>query len=194
MTEVEVANYWNRNAPVWINLVRAGYDVYRDCLNTPAFFGILPDITGKRGIDIGCGEGYNTRLLADKNSMIEAIDFAPAFIESAKAMEAEFPLGINYSVASATQIPFQNKTFDFATSFMCFMGLPEPEKALQEVYRVLKPGGFFQFSIEHPCFKPPHLKKVRNILGQLQAIEVGQYFVTNDGEVEEWIFGNTPWF
>jgi len=192
MNEIEVGNFWNSNAPVWINLVRVGYDVYRDYLNTPAFFEILPDVKDMTGIDIGCGEGYNTRLLADRGAILEAIDIAPAFIESAKAMEKEFPLGINHSVASATQIPFQNESFGFATSFMCLMDLPTPEKALQEAFRVLKPGGFFQFSIEHPCFKPPYLKKLRTIQGKTYAVEVGKYFSGNDGEIEQWIFGNTP--
>ena len=45
-------------------LARAGYDVYRDHLNTPAFFQMLPDVTNLRGLELGCGEGYNTRLLA----------------------------------------------------------------------------------------------------------------------------------
>jgi len=192
MNETEVGHYWNRNASVWTNLVRAGYDVYRDYLNTPAFFAILPDIKNKEGIDIGCGEGYNTRLLADHGASMAAIDIAPAFIESAREMEREFPIGIYYVVASATCIPFQNECFDFAASFMCLMDLPEPEKAIQEAYRVLKPGGFFQFSIEHPCFKPPYLKKLRNTKGETYAVEVGSYFSGNDGEIEEWIFGNTP--
>lgn len=166
--------------------------MYRNYLNTPAFFEILPDINTLKGIDIGCGEGYNTRLLVDKGAILEAIDIAPSFIESAMTMEQEFPLGINYAVASATQIPFPNEYFDFATSFMCLMDLPEPEKAIEEAYRVLKPGVFFQFSIEHPCFKPPYLKKLRDVQGKTYAVEVGRYFSSNDGEIEQWIFGNTP--
>jgi ubiquinone/menaquinone biosynthesis C-methylase UbiE len=192
MNETEVGQYWNRNAPVWTNLVRAGYDVYRNYLNTPAFFAILPDIMNKEGIDIGCGEGYNTRLLAERGAILQAIDIAPVFIESARAMEREFPSGIHYGVASATQLPYQNECFDFAVSFMCLMDLPEPEKAIQEAYRVLKPGSFFQFSIEHPCFKSPYLKKLRNTEGKTYAIELGRYFSGNDGEIEQWIFGNTP--
>lgn len=192
MNEIEVGNYWNNNAAVWTTLVRAGYDVYRDYLNTPAFFKILPSVSNKYGIDIGCGEGYNTRLLADRGAILVAIDIAPVFIENARKQENEFPLGINYSVASATQMPFQNDSFDFATSFMCLMDLPEPEKALREAYRILKPGGFFQVSIEHPCFKPPYLKKLRNEKGATYAVEVGKYFSSNDGEIEQWIFGNAP--
>jgi len=42
MKKIDVANYWNRNAPVWINLVRAGFDVYRDYINTPAFLESCP--------------------------------------------------------------------------------------------------------------------------------------------------------
>lgn len=192
MNEIEVRNYWNNNAPAWTVLSRAGHDIYRDYLNTPAFFEILPDIKEMKGIDIGCGEGYNTRLLADHGAIIEAIDIAPVFIEQAKALEKEYPLGINYSVASATQLPFQHESFDFATSFMCLMDIPDQEKALEEAFRVLKPGGFFQFSIEHPCFKTPHLKKVKSGNGSTYAYEIGNYFSATKGKIEEWIFRDAP--
>ncbi|MBL7710748.1 MAG: class I SAM-dependent methyltransferase [Chitinophagaceae bacterium] len=192
MNEIEVGKYWNNNAHTWTILSRAGYDIYRDYLNTPSFFEILPDIKGKKGIDIGCGEGHNTRLLADQGAIVEAIDIAPLFIENAKALEKEHPLGINYSLASATHLPFQNQTFDFATSFMCLMDIPDQEMVLKEVFRVLKSGGFFQFSIEHPCFKTPHLKKVKTLAGKTYAFEIGGYFSETNGKIEEWIFGDAP--
>jgi trans-aconitate methyltransferase len=65
MDHEEAGRYWNGTADAWTELARAGYDVYRDHLNTPAFFASLPDVSGLCGLDIGCGEGHNTRLLAD---------------------------------------------------------------------------------------------------------------------------------
>ena len=64
-------------------LSRAGYDVYRDYLNTPAFFAILPDVRGLIGLDIRCGEGHNTRLLAHRGARVMGIDASPTFIRYA---------------------------------------------------------------------------------------------------------------
>ena len=57
----EVGRVWDENADVWTRLVRAGYDVYRDFLYTPAFLAVLPDVRGRLGLQVGCGEGWNTR-------------------------------------------------------------------------------------------------------------------------------------
>ena len=59
MDHKEVGRYWNENAHVWTRLARAGYDIYRDYLNTPAFSDHLPEVDGLTGIDIRCGEGHN---------------------------------------------------------------------------------------------------------------------------------------
>ncbi len=53
MDDKEVGRYWNGNAEVWTRLARAGYDVYRDYLNTPAFLAMLRDVRGRFGLDIG---------------------------------------------------------------------------------------------------------------------------------------------
>ena len=59
---------WEHNAAAWVELSRAGYDVYRDLVNTPAFLAMLPDVAGLVGIDLGCGEGHNTRLVRDRGA------------------------------------------------------------------------------------------------------------------------------
>jgi ubiquinone/menaquinone biosynthesis C-methylase UbiE len=192
MDHYEVGRYWNGNARVWTKLARAGFDVYRDHLNTPAFFDLLPDVKGLAGLDIGCGEGHNTRLLAKRGARVTAIDIAEVFIEQAQETEAQEPLGIDYRVASAVELPFEDGSFDFATAFMSFMDIPETGRVLAEAYRVLKPGGFLQFSITHPCFDTPHRRNLRDRDGVTRAIEVGDYFRNLDGEISEWLFGAAP--
>jgi ubiquinone/menaquinone biosynthesis C-methylase UbiE len=173
-------------------LARAGYDVYRDQLNTPAFLDLLPDVTGLAGLDVGCGEGHSTRLLARRGARMTAVDIAEDFIAHAIAAEADEPLGIAYQIANAADLPFEDRRFDFATGVMSFMDIPVPDRVLAETWRVLRPGGFLQFSISHPCFYTPHRRNLRGADGRTYAIEVGEYFDNRDGALDEWLFTAAP--
>jgi SAM-dependent methyltransferase len=192
MDHREVGRYWNENADDWTRLVRRGLDIYRDGFNTPAFFEVLPDVRGLQGVDIGCGEGHNTRLLAQRGARMTGIDIAERFIEHARHAEAVEPHGIDYRVASAVELPFPDATFDFAAAFMSFMDIPETQRVVAEAFRILKPGGFLQFSIAHPCFDTPHRRNLRNERGLTYALEIGDYFRNQEGEVDEWTFSGLP--
>lgn len=192
MDHEEVGRFWDANADAWTKLARAGYDVYRDYLNTPAFFAMLPDVEGLSGLDLGCGEGHNTRLLAGRSAHVTAVDISEVFIGYARQSEEQAPLGIDYRLASAVELPFADSTFDFATAFMSFMDIPETDRVLAEAYRVLQPGGFLQFSITHPCYDTPHRRNLRDENGLTYAIEVGDYFRNLNGEITEWLFSAAP--
>jgi ubiquinone/menaquinone biosynthesis C-methylase UbiE len=192
MNHLEAGAYWNENAAAWTLMARKGYDIYRDHLNTPAFFALLPSVEGLEGLDIGCGEGHNTRLLAGRGARMQGIDISEVFIEAAQEKEQEEPLGIVYRVASAVALPFADEHFDFATGFMSFMDVPETALVIQEAFRVLKKGGFLQFSITHPCFDTPHRKNLRDEHRKTYAVEVGNYFTNDEGRVDEWIFKSAP--
>jgi len=58
---------------------------------------------------------------------------------------------------------------------------------LAEAYLVLKPEGFLQFSILHPCFNTPHRWNLRNEQGLTYAIEVGDYFRNLEREIDQWL-------
>ena len=172
-----------------------GYDIYRDHLNSPAFFKMLPDISGLKGLDIGCGEGYNTRLAAQKGANMTAIDISKTFIQHAIAMEEKIPFKINYKVASAVDLPFSDNEFDFAMATMSLMDIPENNIVMTEAYRVIKPGGFFQFSITHPCFFKKGWKWLRNENNEnneKMGMICSNYFYSIDGDIEEWIFSAAP--
>lgn len=192
MDDKEVGKYWDENAENWIKLARLGFDRCRDLINSPAFFKMLPKVENLKGLDIGCGEGYNTRIAAKTGAIMTAIDISKKFITAAKEFEAEKPLGIKYQVASAIDLPFPNEYFDFAIATMSLMDIADTEKALLEAYRVIKTNGFFQFSITHPCFWNSKHSWVRNDNGKRTGFIVSDYFKQANGEIDEWIFGAAP--
>jgi SAM-dependent methyltransferase len=187
MTPAEIARYWEANAETWTRLARAGYDVYRDELNTPAFLALLPPVQDLAGLDVGCGEGSNTRLLARRGAQMQGVDIAPTFIRHAQAQEALEPLNIRFRTADAMALPYPDASFDFVTAFMSLMDIADPALALREAARVIRRGGFVQFSILHPCFVPHCRKVVRDQTGKAIALEVGGYFAT-ETRLDVWHF------
>jgi ubiquinone/menaquinone biosynthesis C-methylase UbiE len=120
------------------------------------------------------------------------VDLVPTFIAYAREAERENPQGIQYAIGSAQNLPFASEGFDFATAFMSLVDMPGPEVALREGWRVLRSGGFLQFSITHPCFFPPHRCQLRNERGEPYAVELGRYFDRIDGEIDRWTFSAAP--
>ncbi len=192
MNHREAGRYWDGNAEAWSALSRAGYNACRDRILNPWFFAMLPDVTGLEGLDIGCGDGDNTREMTRRGAQMRGVDIAPRFIAIAEETERADPRGVQYVCASAVELPFPDESFDFAVAFMSLMDVPEFEVALAECYRIVRPGGFLQFSITHPCCDVPHRRKVKNTEGEMIAMEVGGYFAGSSGQVLEWIFGAAP--
>jgi SAM-dependent methyltransferase len=151
--EEQVAAAWDANAATWVEHVRAGYDLYREAFTMPAFLAFIPDLGGLRVIDLGCGEGHNTRALARRGAKITGVDLAPRMIAAARANEAAEPLGIIYQVGSFAGLEFcEDASFDAAVSTMALRDGPDFAAAARAVHRVLRPGGGFHFSVLHPCF------------------------------------------
>jgi SAM-dependent methyltransferase len=190
--EQQVARHWDDNAPAWIRLSRMGCDTSRDYVNTPAFLAMLPDVRGMRGLDIGCGEGHNTRLVARRGAAMTAIDVSRRFLEAARAGAREAALGIRHARASGTRLPFAGRSFDFVMGTMSFMDMPGHDQLVAECFRVLRPGGFLQFSICHPCFATPRWNWILDGDGRRVAMECGDYFDQIDGEIETWMFSAAP--
>jgi SAM-dependent methyltransferase len=96
---------------------------------------------GGKAIDVGCGTGNLSVELAKNSSLesIEAFDFSPAYIAYAKTKLVE--PRINFQVADACAIPFDDATFDLTLSMLVLAFIPEPLRAVREMVRVTKPGG-----------------------------------------------------
>jgi ubiquinone/menaquinone biosynthesis C-methylase UbiE len=172
---------WNDAAESWVDFVRKGKDYYREGLNNPAAFELIGDITGLTVLDLACGEGYNTRILARKSAKATGIDLSEKMIEFAKQKEEKEPLGICYKVMNAADLhEFSNNQFDLATCFMSLQDIQDFEEAISEVARVLKYSRRFVFSIPHPCTEMIRLRKPEG--EKIRAIE--RYFRTMQYTIE----------
>jgi 2-polyprenyl-3-methyl-5-hydroxy-6-metoxy-1,4-benzoquinol methylase len=191
-SEDEVARYWNENAPGWAAEVRSGHDVAREWLNNPAFLAFIGDLRGRRVLDAGCGEGHNTRILARAGAQMTGIDIAERMIELAREEERRAPLGIQYRCTSYADLGMLDAaSFDAVVSFMALMDGPRFEAAMQECFRVLRPGGMLAFSITHPCFITRGSSWIRNEQGVKVRWTVGGYFDPAPW-VERWRFTDAP--
>jgi 2-polyprenyl-3-methyl-5-hydroxy-6-metoxy-1,4-benzoquinol methylase len=150
----KIEKQWDDAAEAWADFVRTGKDWTRLEMNNPAMFEVLGDIKGKKLLDIGCGEGLNTRLMAEKGAIVIGVDFSREMIKLALEEEERENLGIEYHVADACDLEiFGDKTFDVVASFMAIQDVEDYGGAIKEVSRVLKDDGRFVFGIPHPCFE-----------------------------------------
>ena len=191
-TEGEVARHWDDNADVWTEHVRQGWDTFREHLNNPAFLKLVGNLKGKKVLDAGCGEGYNTRIFARMGAIMTGIDISPRLIEHACRAEQKEPLGIHYELASFTDMPiFKDESFDTVVSTMALMDSPDFEKAVAEIFRVLRKNGDFFFSISHPCFMTEGFGWVNEDRENKPLLTVSGYF-SKKHWVEHWQFSNVP--
>ncbi len=190
--EQAVAEYWNANAPVWIDQVEKGHDMHREAHNNPAMFAFLGDVSSKTVLDAGCGEGHNTRMLAEQGAVVAGVDIAEAMIEQARSIEERTKLGISYHHGSYCRMPFfADGQFDLVVSFMSLMDGPDYPGAVGEIRRVLKPGGELVFNITHPCFLTPGLGWVTDQTGKKTKLTVAGYF-DREPYIERWKFTHSP--
>ena len=95
-----------------------------------------------RVLDVGCGSGWATRLLADYafDGRVTGIDISDEMVELARESSAGYK-NVDFKVASAEQLPFETSEFTHAFSMESLYYYRNIPKALAEIHRVMKPGG-----------------------------------------------------
>lgn len=155
-TPAAVQAVWEANAAFWDDYVGAEGNAFHRILIAPATLRLLALRPDEEVLEIACGNGQFAREMARLGARVTAFDFAPTFIERARAHSAEANLSINYYVLDATQAEALSGLgvgrFDAAVANMAFMDIIDLPAALRATTRLLKPGGRLVFSIMHPCF------------------------------------------
>lgn len=97
-----------------------------------------------RILDVGCGPGYLTLMLAGANpaAHVTGVDFAPRQVAFAnRRLRQSGVANCQFVLADAMDLPFADGSFDIVTCMFSIKYWPDPPRGLREIRRVLDPGG-----------------------------------------------------
>lgn len=128
-------------------------------------------------LEIGAGTGLNLNHYPQDVKEILATDNDEAMLAQAKK---HFPEGfIHFEIVDAQALPYPVNEFDTVVATLVFCSIPNPDAALKEVYRVLKPGGTFLL-LEHVRKNTPFVGKTLDTITPLWKIMAGGCHLNRD--------------
>lgn len=120
----------------------------------PSLRAVLPDLAGRRVVDLGCGFGWFCRWAAGAGAAsVLGIDVSDNML--ARAGADTRIASVSYRKADLEQLELGIDEFDVAYSSLTFHYLVDLARLFSTVHRGLVPGGAFVFSVEHPIFTAP---------------------------------------
>ena len=114
---------------------------------------VVPEATG-RVLEIGIGSGLNLPLYSPKVvQQVIGLEPSPKLLEMARRVERH-GLSVDFVEGSAEEIPLENASVDTVVTTWTLCTIPDPDSALRQMRRVLKPGGHLLF-VEHGRARDP---------------------------------------
>lgn len=112
---------------------------------------LLPDLSGAKVLEIGCGRGDFSIWLGRKHprALITAVDFSDTAIEIARRKLGSDMANVSFQVDDAERLKFSEATFDYVISCECMEHVPHPEVMAKEIRRVLRPNAKFLLTTEN---------------------------------------------
>jgi SAM-dependent methyltransferase len=160
---------------------------------------LLGDVAGRRVLEIGCGSAPCARWLREAGADVVAFDISAGMLSRAADLNRSTGIAVPLLQADAGALPFADDSIDVACS--AFGGLPfvaDVAGALTEVRRVLRPGGRFVASVNHPMRwpfpdspDPQDLRIVSSYFDRTPYVETGDdgqtVYVEHHRTVGDWV-------
>lgn len=146
----------------------------------------------KVALEIACGTGRVTRHLRSAiatGAKLIATDLSPDMLQVAKEELRGLP--IEWQVADAQELPFEDNGIDLIVCCFGYMFVPEKIKAFNEAYRVLRQGGTLLFTtwdqLELNGATHIHRQVIKKFLGELQESYTTAFSMNNADEINSWL-------
>ncbi|MEH7236848.1 class I SAM-dependent methyltransferase [Bacillus sp. JJ1562] len=154
---------WEKNAEHWDDYMGEESNRFHRELIRPNTEKLLSIKSDQTILDITCGNGNFTKRLAELGANVVAFDYSAKMIERAKIRTKAYINQIEFKVIDATSYDqmseFGIEKFDSAVANMALMDIADITPLVKSLSKVIKPNGIFVFSITHPCFQPPGVRK-----------------------------------
>ena len=142
---------WNEVAN-WYDKLLGGEDTFQSRVILPNLMRLLAPQPKEKVLDLACGQGFFSAVLAERDCAVTGVDLAAELIAAAKKRvpKAKFVCG------TAADLSFlKDASQDVALCVLALQNIREARQAIAETSRVLKPGGRFAIVLNHPCFRIP---------------------------------------
>lgn len=147
---------WDGVAKWYDNHLEKTGDTYHEKVVHPNFLRMLGDIKGKHIVDLACGQGLFSRMLADKGAHVVGVDLGKELIALAEKKNEGYAFKIHYYTSSSDDLYMvKDGTQDVVVCVLALQNIEKLQATLSEVSRVLKKGGTFMAVLNHPAFRVP---------------------------------------
>ena len=143
----------------------------------PIVLDLAGEVRGRRVCDLACGQGIVSRRLADGGAEVIGVDVSAGMLDFARGYEEDDPRGVTYLRGDAQRLDgVADETFDGVVCNMALMDIPDLSATLRTVSRILRPGGWFVFSVVHPVLQTPGSPRWVVEGGEIVGVELRGYF------------------
>ncbi len=120
----------------------------------PSLQTMLPDLTGARVLDLGCGFGYFSRWAAEAGAeKVIGVDLSDKMLEQARLLTQDDK--ISFVKGDLAKLELPQESFNLVYSSLAFHYLPDCDSVFKAIREHLEIGGNFVFSVEHPLYTAP---------------------------------------
>jgi ubiquinone/menaquinone biosynthesis C-methylase UbiE len=152
-TDDKIKQYWEKSTPMSFGPEKWSYEKKRqfryslqDYMHKAFGF---EEFAGKSVLEIGCGAGIDSLEFARNGAKVTSIDFTDNAVTLTKELAKEAGFSLDVSRGDAKKLSFADNTFDCVYSYGVLHHIPDINRALKEIHRVLKPGGKLMAMVYH---------------------------------------------
>lgn len=165
------------SSPALYNAIADWYArwIERESWVHPTIESRLPELTGliagQTVLDLACGEGHWSRILARSGAIVTGIDLSQALLEIAEARRDDAGHSLSYLLDDARTLSrLEDASFVGALCVLALMDIPDLVAVFGAVHRVVRPGGWFGIAVTHPCFDGPQASWLDGDNGNLERL------------------------